>query len=398
MSAPMPQLAATHQDPWWSQSLAHGAPGTALLHITRARAGHGSWDNAHRWATAMTGRPATAHPNLAGLFLGVPAIAYVLNAAGHPAYERALTSLDRPIATLIRQRLRAAHHRLNSHQPVRLREFDLMRGLTGLGVYILHRHGDGDLLREVLAYLVRLTHPLDDGMPGWWSSDGPNGKPSAKWPGGHGNLGLAHGITGPLALLAAAMRRDITVDGQSEAISRIVAELDRWQRPAPAGGVWWPGLLTPDEWATGTVTATSPQRPSWCYGTPGLARAQQLAALAMADQVRLDHAGQALAACVRDEMQLSQLTDGSLCHGWAGLVRTVERAVDDDTSGELATVLPALRDRLAHWAESERIPERGGLLEGPEGIHLCRSGTSPPTTIVATTADIAWDACLLLDG
>lgn len=36
--------------------------------------------------------------------------------------------------------------------------------------------------------------------------------------GGHADLGLAHDITGPLALLARAMRRGITVEGQAAAI------------------------------------------------------------------------------------------------------------------------------------------------------------------------------------
>lgn len=128
---------------------------------------------------------------------------------------------------------------------------------------------------DVLSYLVRLVEPViidDQNLPGWWTGNGPADEPSEKWPGGHGNLGLAHGITGPLALMSTAMRQDITVSGQAAAIDRIYAELDQW-RCGTGERTWWPGMISPAEWKTHAVQQPGPQRPSWCYGTPGLVRA-----------------------------------------------------------------------------------------------------------------------------
>jgi len=48
----------------------------------------------------------------------------------------------------------------------------------------------------------------------------------------HGNLGIAHGITGPLALLAVAMKRGVAVAGRAGAIGRICPWTDRWRRRA----------------------------------------------------------------------------------------------------------------------------------------------------------------------
>jgi hypothetical protein len=79
---------------------------------------------------------------------------------------------------------------------------------------LLHRHGRSDLLMQVLVHLVRLTEPIrhdGDLLPGWWCRTGPRGQTVARWRGGHGNLGLAHAISGPLALLSTALRRGITV-------------------------------------------------------------------------------------------------------------------------------------------------------------------------------------------
>ncbi|MGH8895742.1 MAG: lanthionine synthetase LanC family protein [Egibacteraceae bacterium] len=110
---------------------------------------------------------------------------------------------------------------------------------------------------------------------------------------------------------------------------------------------WWPGMISPNEWKARTVHQPGPQRPSWCYGTPGLARAQQLAALALGDVRRQRRAEAALAGCIADDTQLSQLGDTSLCHGWAGLVQTTWRAATDaGPDSELAALLPHLHARM----------------------------------------------------
>ncbi len=146
-------------------------------------------------------------------------VAFTLHAASQPGYAPVLAVLDEHIAALTRYRLRRARERIDARLMPSLREYDLIRGLTGIGAYLLHRFSPttgptrptgGTLLQEVLAYLIRLTHPLtlDDGpvVPGWWTGNAPNDEPSPDWPGGHGNLGIAHGIAvilGCQSLLAA---------------------------------------------------------------------------------------------------------------------------------------------------------------------------------------------------
>jgi hypothetical protein len=217
--------------PGWGQSLSTGAAGIALLHIAYARASLAGWDTAHQWATAMTRSPVAAHPD-ACLFKGAPAVAFVLRAADQSAYTAALRALDGHIVTLTQHRLDRAHERIERGQLAKLGEFDLINGLTGIGVYLLQAN-DTELLRDVLSYLVRLAvEPVivdDERLPGWWTGNGPADEPSSDWPGGHANLSLAHGIGGPLALLASAMTHGITVAGHTEAINQICLWLDRWR-------------------------------------------------------------------------------------------------------------------------------------------------------------------------
>ncbi|GAA1985862.1 lanthionine synthetase C family protein [Kitasatospora viridis] len=379
--------------PGWAQSLDAGALGPVLAHIEYAHTGDGDWATAHRLAAATVAAPISSDPATTGLFHGAPAVAFTLNTAGPGAYQRALAVLDQHVADLTRHRLEAAHARIDAGRLAELREWDLINGLTGIGAHLLERHGDTQQAREVLAYLVRLTEPVTvngEQLPGWWSVNGPSDTPSPRWPGGHANFGIAHGIAGPLALLSSAMRRGITVAGQPEAIERICAWLDRWRSYSRAR-TWWPEMISRTEWSAEASHHPGPQRPSWCYGTPGLARAQQLAGLALADPRRQRAAEDALLSCVRDPVQLFDLSDATLCHGWAGLLLTTWRAAADAADDRLAAELPRLAARFDQHLHRAGMPAETGLLEGTTGIDLVRhtTATEPPTR---------WDACLLLAG
>jgi hypothetical protein len=232
----------------------------------------------------MAARPVTGHHGSAGLFHGAPAVAFALHAAGHPAYRSALRQLDETVTASVAARLSAAERRMEAGRPARVREYDLISGLTGLGAYFLHRGTSPEPLHGVLRYLVRLLrHPLNtDGhpLPGWWTSDSPTTRPEDAMPTGHGNFGMAHGVAGPTALLALAARAGHTVPGQLEALATTCRLLEHWARPTPDGDAAWPEVVDRDTWPAGPEPRFGAGRPSWRYGTPGIARALQLAALA----------------------------------------------------------------------------------------------------------------------
>ncbi|MPZ64705.1 MAG: lantibiotic modifying enzyme [Pseudonocardiaceae bacterium] len=374
------------------QSLANGAAGVALLHIERARAHCGDWATVHSWLSTAAGGDLSAGPN-ASLFFGAPALAFVTHAAAdRPGkLERALADLDTSTAAVTQSRLDEAHARINRGDRPALSEFDLIRGLTGLGAHHLQRDPHHEVTAAVLAYLVRLTEPLPgrtDGLPGWWTDLGPTGRASPDYAGGHGNFGLAHGIAGPLALLSLAQRRGIVVDGHTDAIDRIGAWLDAWRQDHPAGPRW-PRTITRDEVHNGRPRQPGPLQPSWCYGTPGLARAQQLAGLATDDTERQRTAEAALLGCLTDPAQLALITDSGLCHGAAGLLHTAWRMASDATTPDITAHLPHLSERLL--TQLRASPQGAELLDGSTGAALALH------TAATDTAPLChWDACLLL--
>ncbi|MDX2822301.1 lanthionine synthetase C family protein [Streptomyces ipomoeae] len=380
---------------WRAQSLSKGAAGVALLHIERAHSGEGSWQTAHSWVTA-TARDGVSVGDDANLLFGAPALAFVLHAAGADGtvrYGPARTGVDTSVTALTHRRVDLAHARIDRGELPAFAEYDLLHGLTGLGAHLLQHAAANDALQRVLTYLVRLTKPLrvdDETLPGWWVFHDPQVKQSDAFRGGHGNFGIAHGIAGPLALLAQARRRGVTVDGHDEALHMISTWLDTWRQHADSGP-WWPQWITRDQLRTGRPDRSAPMRPSWCYGTPGLARAQQLAAIATTDIARQQMAEHALVCCLSDPDQLSRITDISLCHGWAGLYQTVWRAGRDACAPEVSGHVPALADRLIQQCRAG-LGEDIGLLEGTTGLALAlhtAARTTPPVS--------GWDACLLIN-
>lgn len=379
-------------EPWQGQSLAQGPIGTALLHIERAHTGWGSWQQAHRWITAATTHPISA-ADTSGLYLGAPALAFVLEAAaaGGDRYRATRQELHRHVLELAHRRVEAAMERIRCGHSPTFAEYDTFYGITGLGAHLLSYAPDSPALEQVLTYLVELTRPLrahGRTLPGWWVSHDPHRGHSAHFPGGHANLGAAHGITGVLALLGQAARRGVTVAGHHEAIHTILTHLDTWQQESE-DGPWWPEHLTLDALDSGQPHQSEAARPSWCYGTPGIARAGQIAAIAVGDLERQRVFENALHRCLSDPAQLERITDTSLCHGWAGLFQTTWRAAQDSDSPALLAHLPHLAQKLSGHAHAA---VDAGFLEGGAGAALALM-----TVQTDRRPRTRWDACLLID-
>ncbi|WP_194908886.1 lanthionine synthetase C family protein [Catenulispora rubra] len=359
---------------WPGQSLAEGAAGIALLHLER-----GDFDRARALIDRAVSGGVSVAAN-ASLFYGAPALEFVLSAAAAQGLAvPALSTVQAATDRIVTARLEAAADRRSRGELPNLSEFDLIRGLAGLGGLLLARGPETPQLADVLSYLVDLTRPIRDGgeeLPGWWVPTGPNGKPTKEFPGGHGNNGMAHGVAGPLALLALAMRAGVEVAGHREAIERVTAWLAVWQRP------YW---VTREKIRTRQVSTAS-ARPSWCYGALGLARAEQLAALALGDRTAAAAAENAAYAALMDPHVRGLTVDDSLCHGWAGLIATAAAIAEDCPEPTfLAEPIAALTDELS----AANAPAKG-FLEGSAGTALAlhRVNNAPAT---------GWGRALLID-
>lgn len=374
-----------------AQSLASGAAGAALLDVEHALHGTAPWTSAAEHIRAATSGTISAAIH-AGLYYGVPAICFLLHAAssdGSARFRTATKVADRHVTAVTERRITAAIDRRSHGTALTFKDYDLFYGLVGICSLMVRSMPDSAVLPELLTYLVELSKPRweDDLLvPGWWVDHDPD--PVMPTPGGHANLGMAHGAAGLLATLALATRQGIGVEGQREAIDRIIDLFDSWRQDGP-NGPWWPQWLTRDDLRTGHTSQPTPGRLSWCYGSPGITRALQLAALALGDPSRQQQAERDLAANL-NEAQLARIDSTGLCHGVAGLYQTAWRMAEDAITPEISDRLTDLATHLTH--HSQAAADDDGLLTGHAGTQLAletlRYGTAPKS---------GWDSCLLIN-
>jgi hypothetical protein len=191
---------------------------------------------------------------------------------------------------------------------------------------------------------------------------------------------------GILALLSLASLHGRAVERQHTAIRYLQAWFSQWRQETEEG-MWWPQWLTRDHLRTGNTGQHEPGRASWCYGSPGIARALQLAALATGDHYLQREAESALATGLTGR-QLDRITSAGLCHGIAGLYQVASRAVADALSPAISQQLPALATKLT---KGDADPRQPGFLTGQAGhglaLETARQGAPPRS---------GWDACLLI--
>ncbi|MFI6151442.1 lanthionine synthetase LanC family protein [Kitasatospora sp. NPDC051170] len=337
------------------------------------RAAHGQLAAAVKAPGAMRG---------GGLYSGAAAVAFAARtmARGPGEYRGLLDALTPRVAESAAGRVAALRADLAAGAGLRAHTFDTVSGAAGLGRLLLALDPHGPALADLLAALVELAAPTGKALPRWWTAGGP-GLPGADpdHPRGHLNLGLAHGIPGPLALLSLARLHGVQTPGQDEAIEALALELAAHR--LPTGG--WPMTVRIEDAESGRPPADPHTRAAWCYGTPGTARALHLAGTALARDDWRATAVTALATTLAAPATW-HLSGPGLCHGTAGLLRITHRMAEDSTT--LAAHLPALtaattRDLTTALATGEPAT----LLEGTAGAALALH-----------PSDGNWDACLLL--
>ncbi|MEV0263150.1 lanthionine synthetase C family protein [Streptomyces sp. NPDC050617] len=397
---------------WSPLSLDAGHPGVALLFAELAH-----YDPALRGTVHAHLASAASHPPgpaNASLFRGLPALAFAAHAARRTPrdyaglFERLDPALDRALQHVLKgERARLAQDRAGAP----CSRYDLVHGVTGLTRLLLARRSTHrEALNEGLSYLIRLTRPLlvrGERVPGWWSPAGPSGDPDPDpaYPQGHVNFGLAHGISGPLAVLATALRSGVDVPGARGAVSALAQEL--LSRRTPEGG--WPALVPLERYGT---EPPPPARTAWCYGTPGTAYALFRAGQALD---RADLCRTAVEALTAELDRPRRVTDDALCHGRAGLLHLCRVMAAESGSAPLAARGDALAARLLAGYDAQcpygyrfefGDENRVGLLTGAAGValalHAYATGGGPtgdgsagggPTGGGAASG---WDAALLL--
>jgi hypothetical protein len=396
---------------WRPYSLAAGMPGLALLSATldRLEPDRG-WDRightqlqAAVEASSGANAGASMFGGLAGLGLAADALA-----AGRDRYGRLLAGIDAEVAP----RAEAIAGRLAGANGCGVGEFDVISGLSGIGGYLLRRRehpGPARALDTVLTVLADLL--ADTGRPRRWHTPAQLSGESmlTAFPDGSHNCGLAHGVPGPLALLSIAAVDGVEVEGTRSAIDVAARWLADHAVEAGTGPDWpnaVPRIAEPESTADRAAGPVTRSRPTWCYGSAGVARALWLAGQALdADRYR-DLAVRALRAALATPPEERGITSPTFCHGTAGLLQITLRFAADTGLPDLAAAADELTAELLAVHEPQTLlgyrdveyrdaaaggdvaVDKPGLLDGAAGIAL--------VLLAAGGVPSAWDRAFLL--
>jgi hypothetical protein len=397
---------------WQPISLAQGDAGIALIcgYLDSCFADQG-WDRVgHSYLSmAAEGVERTRFPS-SSLFSGLAGVAFASWSLSRGAnrYRRLIATLND--ALLPRITAQAHDLILQTTEGRSFGEFDVISGLTGAGAYLLaylpHRLEGTTAVAAFEAVLRALVALAGDtgGRPRWWTPPHLLGDDEAVALHPHGNLncGLAHGIPGPLALMALALSSGTAVPGLEEAIDRL-ADWLVCHRADDAWGVNWPYAvpLTPEGAPDRAAAARTPSRAAWCYGAPGVARALWLAGVARQQSQWCSLAIEAMEAVYRRPVAARQIDSPTLCHGVAGLLQITLRFANDTRLPVFAEAAVDLFEWLnaayepdsllgyRNWEPGGRRIDQPGLIDGAPGVLL---------TLLASCTNVepSWDRAFLL--
>jgi lantibiotic biosynthesis protein len=362
------RIAATAHADREDASLSGGASGVAVFHAQLARA-TGSDEQRARADACLDDaiEVLSTAPLGASLYAGFAGIAWATQLVGdllHREDDDRNEAIDDALCEL-----------LERIDPDRA-SYDLIHGLTGLGVYALERapRPAAELcVSQIVHHLARRAREDDHGTY-WWTGPslllGPNRR---QYPDGGVDLGVAHGIAGVLPFLAGAAAMGTP---SADAL------LD--------GAVRWLSAHALDTGAGPTIpyfiadrSEPRPARSAWCYGDPGVAAAMLVAAREAERQEWIEFATRLAISAAQRPAEASGVVEAGFCHGSAGLAHLFNRL--HQLTGEPRLKAAALfwLERTLEWcerAEDEDAPGAGatdgapwngeGLLEGAAGVAL----------------------------
>jgi hypothetical protein len=228
-------------------------------------------------------------------------------------------------------------------------DYDLIRGLAGLGVYAIERLPHPSALACLARVLERLAETAERGAQGITWHTAPELLPDWQremYPKGYYNLGVAHGVPGAIAMLGAASAAAGSMAASADSpagLAALAGDVAQRARDLVHGAVRW--LLAqrlPDNdeaWFGASFSAElkpTRSRLAWCYGDPGIAATLLLAARACREPDWEAFAVEMGLHAAARPVPASMVRDAGLCHGSAGLAHLFNRLYQETGEARFA--------------------------------------------------------------
>ena len=191
------------------------------------------------------------------------------------------------------------------------------------------------------------------------------------------DLGIAHGIVGPILTLAKLKSEKIIQENVTDKLNKVVSMVLSFRRTDKL----WPGKIYSNN-ILNIDFGNLPTRMAWCYGTPGTA----LALFKTCQLVNLNYTNDIIESLIAQIRSSEKNTFSlSICHGLAGVAFVYDMIGNKNTNKELISFANDLRQRIITsfstakvfgYSDREKIGndlielESVGILQGVSGIVL----------------------------
>ena len=242
-------------------------------------------------------------------------------------YERFLRTAENLMLDRTEVYIKACQRNINN---VKDYHYDLVSGLTGIGMYLLWDEDINgrkkEVLKSILDYFVCLCGDnLYQGriVPGWHIEyeNQTREEDRRNFAQGNLNFGMAHGILGPLLVLSEAYKKGMIVEGQLEAIKKVIMIYMKFKTLDRDGVYNWASQLKIEDFIDNKcIDRIREPRASWCYGNIGISRALYLVSKNIGDNELLQFSINNLLSIAQLDSRKYLLESPIICHGYSGML------------------------------------------------------------------------------
>lgn len=323
-------LKGIHFPTWSPLTLSHGVPGICLLYgkLMEAFPDEEIWPRiAHNYLTCLVNRIKKESIHSLSMFSGASGIGLSVASVSNnfQNYNKLLNTIN----NLIKSNYEDYLFEMRFNEGTYSISYDVIEGLSGIMSYLSIFKGEKqvqEMLRQGVEKLIELTNDIcifGNTLPGWYipSSNQFSDIEKNIYPYGNFNTSFSHGITGPLTILAEMKLNGIAIEGQDEAIYKIVHFLFKF-KSSDGKRDYWKGQIDLNEYKEQKLTENNiVRRDAWCYGTPGICYALVVAGRAMENREWIDYGIDNLMKTMAD---IRGIFSPTFCHGYAGLYQILE--------------------------------------------------------------------------
>lgn len=300
---------------------------------------------------------------------------------------------------------------ISNLENITVQHYDLIFGVTGIGESILFRDKlsieDEKVLKDILYYLSLLGWKItrdNVSLPRFYIKSENQMRDDEKrdFPNGNLNFGLAHGMIGPMILLAKAYKRGYEVHNQLNTIYSIYSLYKEFMLE-DKGVMHWPTQLSIEKYLNREKRDDYRiRRASWCYGTAGISRGLYLVGKYINDEEIKKIGERSLCGLLNLEFDEYSLNSPIVCHGYAGLVNILFLMYQEDKNVDYLKVVNQLIYKIVDCYEKkskygfilndEMIKPNGetaivrseglDILEGTTGVIITLLGLGKERTII----------------